>query len=177
MDFFDENENKKELSENPCSNEKLCRYCYDTENEDQLISPCKCQGSLEFVHFHCLKDWLTISGTTSCQVCGDEYDLDFETKPFLKWSYSGKVNLILLQNMSNVIAAILGFLISLIILSIIYLTLIKRYDEKFFIASKNFSVLAIIFTFMESYPELCRIYQTLKHHNRRIIRISGRAEE
>jgi E3 ubiquitin-protein ligase DOA10 len=37
---------------------KECRYCLSTENFENLIIPCKCEGSLKYVHQSCLKAWV-----------------------------------------------------------------------------------------------------------------------
>lgn len=43
------------------SNEEgqICRICFDenAEKDDPLISPCKCSGSMEYVHLKCLRKW------------------------------------------------------------------------------------------------------------------------
>lgn len=40
--------------------EKTCKICCSEENTDlnPLISPCKCAGSLQYIHYSCLKNWL-----------------------------------------------------------------------------------------------------------------------
>lgn len=37
-----------------------CRYCLSNDNSpsNKLICPCKCIGSLQFVHSNCLKNWI-----------------------------------------------------------------------------------------------------------------------
>ncbi|KAJ3205883.1 hypothetical protein HK099_000674 [Clydaea vesicula] len=44
-------------------NEKMCRICfsYETEPDDRLISPCKCKGTMKFVHLGCLNEWRRVS--------------------------------------------------------------------------------------------------------------------
>ena len=44
---------------------KLCKVCYgEEENEENpLVQPCKCSGSLKYIHLNCLKHWLN---TKSC---------------------------------------------------------------------------------------------------------------
>jgi hypothetical protein len=44
-------------TENDPSLVKTCRICL-MEDQEGLISPCKCKGSCEFVHLDCLKTWL-----------------------------------------------------------------------------------------------------------------------
>ena len=38
----------------------MCRICLSETNEklDPLISPCKCSGSLQYVHLLCLQQWV-----------------------------------------------------------------------------------------------------------------------
>lgn len=63
----------------------LCRICADEGTEDEpLISPCKCRGSIRYVHNQCLKSWigrrdvigLGLEGFASswnCEVCRADY--------------------------------------------------------------------------------------------------------
>lgn len=39
---------------------KVCRICLEDSEEDEnpLISPCKCDGSMKFIHLKCLREWL-----------------------------------------------------------------------------------------------------------------------
>ena len=39
---------------------KICRICLSEENEssDPLINPCKCSGSMKYIHLECLRKWL-----------------------------------------------------------------------------------------------------------------------
>ena len=41
--------------------EKICRICYTEEDSDPknpLVQPCKCSGSMKYIHLNCLKQWL-----------------------------------------------------------------------------------------------------------------------
>ena len=40
-------------------NKPICRICYrdDSDEKDPLISPCKCKGSMKYIHYKCLKNW------------------------------------------------------------------------------------------------------------------------
>jgi hypothetical protein len=37
-----------------------CKFCWmpATEKENPLISACKCSGSVGYIHYNCLKQWL-----------------------------------------------------------------------------------------------------------------------
>ena len=41
----------------------MCRICHSEESDIQsLISPCLCDGSLNYVHNDCLQRWLKMTG-------------------------------------------------------------------------------------------------------------------
>jgi hypothetical protein len=53
--------------------QKLCRICYQEEekDDDPLIQPCLCSGSLKYIHLNCLKQWI---GTRNCiKIENNEY--------------------------------------------------------------------------------------------------------
>ena len=50
---------------------RICRICYleeESELENPLVQPCKCSGSLKYIHLKCLKHWIM---TRSCQKVED----------------------------------------------------------------------------------------------------------
>ncbi len=52
-----------------------CKICKDTHNEvnDPLISPCKCIGTMHFVHRKCIETWVNTSGSDVCPECRQTY--------------------------------------------------------------------------------------------------------
>lgn len=55
--------NFKSINSAPIKEEKkemICRICYGDENEDEnpLVQPCNCHGSMKYIHLNCLKQWL-----------------------------------------------------------------------------------------------------------------------
>ena len=59
-------EKEKDIEENASENNqppkttKLCRICYgdDSTIDNPLIYPCICKGSMKYIHYECLKNWL-----------------------------------------------------------------------------------------------------------------------
>jgi len=67
----------------------LCRICYITSSdmENPLISPCKCNGTMKYIHYKCLKHCIEVNLTKkieqnykyynwknySCEICKEEY--------------------------------------------------------------------------------------------------------
>lgn len=55
-----------------------CKFCLDTINPELMFSPCKCAGSLEFVHKYCL-DYYHLEhedASSKCSICGYHYQLE-----------------------------------------------------------------------------------------------------
>ncbi|OQR96763.1 E3 ubiquitin-protein ligase MARCH6 (membrane-associated RING finger protein 6) [Achlya hypogyna] len=51
--------------------EEECRVCRgEAEEGRRLFAPCKCSGSIRFVHSDCLTEWLAISKKDVCELCG-----------------------------------------------------------------------------------------------------------
>ena len=56
-----------------------CRICRLTEedSESKLYLPCRCSGSIAYVHEECLEQWISMkSGGSRCEIC--KYDFQFE---------------------------------------------------------------------------------------------------
>ncbi|KAI8915089.1 hypothetical protein BC831DRAFT_168403 [Entophlyctis helioformis] len=50
--------------------DSICRVCRSPATpDDPLFHPCKCSGSMRFVHQQCLEDWLSHSGKRHCEIC------------------------------------------------------------------------------------------------------------
>ena len=59
-DLISCNESEKN-SEIKQKNKKMCRICYMEETNKKinpLIKPCKCSGSMKYIHYECLLHWL-----------------------------------------------------------------------------------------------------------------------
>uniref|UniRef100_A0A914R864 RING-CH-type domain-containing protein n=1 Tax=Panagrolaimus davidi TaxID=227884 RepID=A0A914R864_9BILA len=56
--------------------EKQCRICLEpkpTEGCDQWIIPCKCDGSMKWVHQNCIEQWIDLASVNHrnmCAFCG-----------------------------------------------------------------------------------------------------------
>ena len=49
--------------------EVVCRICRcEGETERPLFHPCKCNGTIKYVHNDCLLSWLRLSGKEKCEV-------------------------------------------------------------------------------------------------------------
>ena len=65
--------------------EKICRVCYEgiCYENNILISPCKCNGSIKYVHENCLKCFFISNNvdvkTAKCQICKSVYNIFFKS--------------------------------------------------------------------------------------------------
>ena len=47
-----------------------CRICLtDIKKKKNATHPCKCKGTIEFVHQTCLKTWIRKSKKLTCGIC------------------------------------------------------------------------------------------------------------
>ena len=53
------------------SSPHTCRICYEPCEQ---TSPCKCTGSMKYVHQECLDKWIRISGRRTCELCREPFD-------------------------------------------------------------------------------------------------------
>ncbi len=103
---------------------KECKFCLDTNNPEDLISPCYCKGSLEFVHLECLEHYHLEYDNKSdkCGICEYFYNFDNEIKYnifyqlFLKYFTIYSINFICLflcfnQNINYFFKSIIFLLI------------------------------------------------------------------
>uniref|UniRef100_A0A5S6QEX6 RING-CH-type domain-containing protein n=1 Tax=Trichuris muris TaxID=70415 RepID=A0A5S6QEX6_TRIMR len=62
-----------------CSLQQQCRICHLPASRGRaLVSPCRCLGTLRFVHKACLVHWLEVSSrklasSPQCELCGYKY--------------------------------------------------------------------------------------------------------
>jgi hypothetical protein len=58
-------------------NDKLpnCRICYEEDNINNMIYPCKCDGNMKYVHRTCLNKWRKTNNIrfTKCEICLYKY--------------------------------------------------------------------------------------------------------
>ena len=63
--------------------DKLCRICYEREiykkwPSYKLLAPCKCKGTIQYIHYKCLKDWIKYRECDTqmrriCEICNSRF--------------------------------------------------------------------------------------------------------
>nr|XP_015815175.2 E3 ubiquitin-protein ligase MARCHF9 isoform X1 [Nothobranchius furzeri] len=63
-----------------------CRICFQGPEKGELLSPCRCDGSVRCSHQSCLIRWISERGSWSCELCYFKYQvLAISTKNPLQW--------------------------------------------------------------------------------------------
>ena len=47
----------------------MCRICHSGSEDEELIRPCKCTGTVKYAHQSCILNWVSKSGHESCELC------------------------------------------------------------------------------------------------------------
>ncbi|XP_051560566.1 E3 ubiquitin-protein ligase MARCHF4-like [Myxocyprinus asiaticus] len=85
----------------------LCRICFQGPEQGELLSPCRCSGSVRCTHEPCLIKWISERGSWSCELCYYKYQvIAISTKNPLQWQ---AISLTVIEKV-QIAAAILGSL-------------------------------------------------------------------
>ncbi|XP_057323864.1 E3 ubiquitin-protein ligase MARCHF2 [Microplitis mediator] len=68
----------------------VCRICHHPSGiTETLVSPCRCKGTLEYVHLSCLERWLNQSCRNHCELC--RYRFNAVETPRYHWQESLRI--------------------------------------------------------------------------------------
>ena len=100
----------------------LCKICYEPADEEKTLSkPCRCQGSMKYIHLQCLKHWVgdkdVMEVKPSCEICKYIYRLIFE----FEYIYSKRKTIAMMKNLALVVIVTLVVLILLDVLVMVVL--------------------------------------------------------
>ena len=132
--------------------ERICRICLDSDNQDNLISPCRCKGTSEFVHKECIMNWININdsenveNTKRCNQCTYQYK-------FKNYQIKNKyLNFLCITTLKNrFISFLFNFLILLFFSLINYISGIYNLIEKNFYIISYFKEFGIVLSSALSY--------------------------
>uniref|UniRef100_A0A915PNE3 RING-CH-type domain-containing protein n=1 Tax=Setaria digitata TaxID=48799 RepID=A0A915PNE3_9BILA len=69
---------------------KICRYCLSDDDTGEWLAPCKCIGTMKWVHTSCFMQWLSLAPATmkySCAICNYVYRRQWRLKPYKCWHW------------------------------------------------------------------------------------------
>mmetsp|Transcript_390 Transcript_390/g.897 ORF Transcript_390/g.897 Transcript_390/m.897 type:complete len:290 (+) Transcript_390:369-1238(+) len=105
MEAMDNEETAADL-EDDAANGPCCRFCYQGEapDEEPLIAPCNCTGTIRFVHASCLNQWRMLNLDNErrfrCQLCQARFRLVRDEKSVwrklipLRYVYEGLIRVV-----------------------------------------------------------------------------------
>ena len=71
-------QDKEKDKEKNTKNKAICRICYgdDISDENPLICPCICKGSMKYIHYECLKNWLNSKIEEDISIDSDNQEVE-----------------------------------------------------------------------------------------------------
>ena len=80
----------------------MCRICQEGDEQEVLVSPCYCAGTMGLLHISCLQKWLGCSNKTSCEICKFEFLIERRPMPIsLVSSFLSKTFINCLYQLTN----------------------------------------------------------------------------
>ena len=73
--------------------EATCRICQDGDFYEKLVSPCRCSGTVGFVHVSCLNTWLQVTSRTNCELCGYPFPVTKQPAPLSEYLRNPRANM------------------------------------------------------------------------------------
>ncbi|KAJ2113755.1 hypothetical protein IW146_003617 [Coemansia sp. RSA 922] len=100
----------------------ICRVCRgEATEEEPLFYPCRCSGSIKYVHQDCLEEWLAHSNKRYCELCKHEYAFTPVYDPNMPETIPKSI--IVRQMLSNVARTILFVTRGVLVLAVWFLLL------------------------------------------------------
>lgn len=116
---------------------KICQTEFD-ENGKQLsfIHPCKCKGTIKYMHEECLKEWISLSNKKKCEICGHEFQFKKSFKPNTPKNIP--LTYVILFFLKKIFDVLLNMLCSMLSISkILGIFLFNFYICKFYFSPKD----------------------------------------
>lgn len=134
IEFEGENEDLPDHIVPPLPDEegmpRACRSCQEEDPESDLIAPCRCSGSIKYVHRKCLDEWRAVSANpesfSKCDICKQLYFMEEVVTNDSKWRKT-KFVLVVLRDIFLLLIAI-----QLVVGACIGIMAIVNYDTSFF---------------------------------------------
>ncbi|XP_070543550.1 E3 ubiquitin-protein ligase MARCHF2-like [Ptychodera flava] len=64
----------------------ICRICHEGDKAgEELISPCRCTGTMSYLHRGCIEQWLATANSTQCELCNYEFRTKRRPQSIRQW--------------------------------------------------------------------------------------------
>nr|XP_050022746.2 E3 ubiquitin-protein ligase MARCHF1-like [Dermacentor andersoni] len=70
----------------------ICRICHEGEEQDSLVSLCRCSGTVGLLHITCLERWLNARNIDHCELCHHRFPTQGQAtcvRQFIHWALHG----------------------------------------------------------------------------------------
>ncbi|XP_075534486.1 uncharacterized protein LOC142568371 [Dermacentor variabilis] len=70
----------------------ICRICHEGDQQDPLVSLCRCSGTMGLVHVTCLERWLNARNIDHCELCHHRFPTASQAtclRQFFHWAMHG----------------------------------------------------------------------------------------
>ncbi|KAK3584965.1 hypothetical protein CHS0354_009654 [Potamilus streckersoni] len=120
---------KQTWSENGSNLLPFCRICLMPDEEGLLFSPCRCTGSLTYVHQRCIKKWMNVLSRKKktkqlrCEIC----QYKFRWSSHFKWKHWRFPRI---SHQDKILHSIFLFFLFVIIGCVVWLALCGIYDTQ-----------------------------------------------
>ncbi|XP_059304999.1 uncharacterized protein LOC132056708 [Lycium ferocissimum] len=58
-----------------------CRICQEEDEENDMETPCACNGTLKFAHRKCIQRWCNKKGDITCEICNKVFSPNYTLPP------------------------------------------------------------------------------------------------
>lgn len=124
-----------------------CRICLSEDTRENLIVPCKCNGTSKYIHRTCLDQWRLINPESKnfkqCNTCMFEYEMVSNIPPNVKKVLDKELKKCVRHD--NLFLSIISISIAIVIGLLIYKLFGFRLDEIFLFISYYFLTIWAIF--------------------------------
>lgn len=130
---------------------KVCRICYDIDTpENHVIVPCKCSGSMKYIHEKCLEIWLLTNSenlqNSECDICKFKLIIKVKVRNVIHWRSVLRYRWFLIRNIFYLIALCSGCIIASLCILDKLNTIKPEFSEKLYLGTFIITVLIIFFT-------------------------------
>ncbi|XP_065307821.2 E3 ubiquitin-protein ligase MARCHF2-like [Dermacentor albipictus] len=70
----------------------ICRICHEGDQQDSLVSLCRCSGTMGLLHITCLERWLNARNVDRCEICHQRFPTAGQAtcvRQFFHWALHG----------------------------------------------------------------------------------------
>ena len=110
---------------------KECRICFETTNQQQMVSPCLCRGTMGYIHIQCLRKVIEFSSEGKCSICHKNWigiKVIKERKSFFNYLHEQSKCIVFILVLISLIHSIFSLFMTLLIISFKFEENLNQFD-------------------------------------------------